>query len=70
MNHQDIVDRRESLGTEQSRALQTENARIQRELASLQELCGGMGHIYVHLKGTWNTMMPNRICAACGQDEK
>ena len=46
ITHQDIIDRLEALGTEYSAAYKAERARQEKERASLQELCGGLGHFF------------------------
>jgi hypothetical protein len=48
LTHQDIVDRRDQLRTESSKSYAAEQARIQKETEGLQELCGGLGHLYGH----------------------
>lgn len=67
MNHQDIADRLAALGREHGEAYQRERARIVKELESLRELCGGVGHIWgvpmVVLFGS------ARACVVCGQCE-
>jgi len=85
VNHQDIADRYRSLDDEELAALKAEKARIERERQSLQELCGGMGHIYTkveNLLGDWFTIGSDgssdssekrrampRRCAVCGRSE-
>lgn len=73
MNHQDIADRREALHNEKSRALEAEEARLAKEVESLQELCGGMGHIYINERSPFRFFDPahpvSRVCAACGKSE-
>lgn len=46
ITRQDIVDRRDVLKKEESEAYLREKARIKKETDSLQELCGGMGHVF------------------------
>lgn len=66
MTHQDIIDRREALGRERSKAYATEQARIAKELASLQELCGGLGHFFARSGEFFD---PTRRCVFCGLGE-
>ena len=46
MTHQDIVDQIQGLKTALSEAWKKERARIEAERLSLQELCGGLGHVF------------------------
>ena len=64
MNHQEIVERRDQLGVEQSAAYEAEQSRIAKELESLQELCGAMGHCWgVRRIGNW--AVAGKICVYC-----
>lgn len=70
MNHQDIVNRVEALGKERGAAYAAELARIDKERASLLELCGGLGHVF---KYPDFLVMPAecryRSCVCCGVRE-
>jgi hypothetical protein len=68
ITHQDISDRMDALGREHSAAYKLEVARIDKERASLQELCGRLGHFFKR-----NPLLPlsyrGRCCVFCGTAE-
>ena len=65
ITHQDIIDRLEKLGKEHGAAYAAEQARQRKERASLQELCGGIGHLYA--KSDWlnSVLARGRSCVFC-----
>jgi hypothetical protein len=69
ITHQDIIDRREALGKEYSAAYQRERARIDAEKASLQELCGGLGHFFAEYQGM-HSHLYGRQCVFCCKPER
>ena len=62
--HQEIIDRLEQLGREHGIAYDAEIARQKSERASLQELCGGIGHIYAKNRGL-GFLGSTRQCVFC-----
>lgn len=68
MTYQDIIDRIEALSREKSAAYRAEEARIKREHASLQELCGGLGHFYCKDRSPYG-FTGGRSCVFCLQPE-
>lgn len=64
MTHQDIVDRLQAVTSEQSAAYLTERARVQKDRESLQELCGGIGHVF-RLNVAYFSLVPKRTCVFC-----
>ena len=69
ITHQDIIDRLEALGTEYSAAYKVEKARQEKERASLQELCGGLGHFFAKDKSFPNVLREQRFCVYCNSAE-
>ena len=69
ITHQDIIDRLEKLGKENSAAYATELARQRKERASLQELCGGIGHFYTKSDWPISALGRDRSCVFCKMDE-
>ena len=67
VTHQDIADRIEALGREHSKAYEIERARINAERSSLQELCGGVGHIWG--SSELFVLTARRCCRICGAQE-
>ena len=68
MTHQEIVDRMEALGVESSAAYREAMARINKERESLQELCGGLGHVW-GAPPLWKAG-GYRACVVCHAPEK
>jgi len=68
ITHQEIADRIEALSHEHSAAYQAEQARIRKERGSLQELCGGVGHVLAKDRSVI-TCFNVRVCAICGATE-
>lgn len=63
ITHQEIADRLEALSKEHSKAYEAERQRIQAETRSLQELCGGVGHVWIRCR----LGLSGRVaCAICG----
>ena len=69
ITHQDIIDRLEALGTEYGAAYKIEQARQEKERASLQELCGGLGHFYAKDKSDLGFFRNTRSCVYCNAAE-
>ena len=65
ITHQDIIDRLEALGTEDSAAYKAEKARQEKERSSLQELCGGLGHLFAKDKSGFRVLENTRYCVYC-----
>ena len=65
ITHQNIIDRLDALGTEHSKAYEAEQARQRKERASLQELCGGIGHFYAKADGPMSGLSSTRSCVFC-----
>ena len=68
ITHQDIIDRIEELGREHGAAYKAERARQDKELASLQELCGGIGHFFAKERGGL-LLQTGRFCVFCNKRE-
>lgn len=66
ITQQDISDRIAAIGTERHQLVEAQQARFQAEVRSLQELCGGHGHVFTH---TWSLPSHRRVCAICGVGE-
>lgn len=64
ITHQNILDRVEALGGEYSAAYRLELARINKERQGLQELCGGLGHIWG--KSDFAIPVVGPVCRICG----
>ena len=69
ITHQDIIDRLETLGNEYSAAYKAEKARQERERASIEELCGGLGHFFAKDKSGFNILREQRFCVYCNPAE-
>lgn len=67
ITHQDIVDRWEALSHERSIAYRLEESRINAERLALQELCGGIGHVFLKVDSL--RMSTHRECAFCKAQE-
>ena len=65
ITHQNIIDRLEALGTEHSKAYEAEQDRQRKERASLQELCGGVGHFYTKADWPMSSLSGTRSCVFC-----
>lgn len=74
ITHQDIVDRIADLASQQFDAWKAEQARIAKERESLQELCGGLGHIFGEPKpfalNPASDAFGGRRCVFCEKREK
>lgn len=64
ITHQDIADRLEALRTQHSAAYAAERERISAETRSLQELCGGVGHVWVRGQLSFSGRLSCAICNA------
>ena len=69
ITHQDIIDRLEALGIEHSAAYKAETAKQEKERASLEELCGGIGHFFAKDRSVFGFMGSSRICVYCNASE-
>lgn len=66
MTHQEIIDRIEGVTREQAKAWKVVSDRARKEVESLQELCGGLGHIFALSRhGVFDTC-EGRRCVFCG----
>ena len=65
ITHQDIVDRRQALDRVHSEAYSRELDRIKKEKLSLQELCGGLGHVFAAGDYAVTRAKPRRHCVFC-----
>jgi len=66
MTHQEIIDRREAIARERYRLIMAQQAKFDAESRSLEELCGGIGHIHgdaPFFNGG------GRCCVVCGARE-
>ena len=69
ITHQDIIDRLEALGSEHGAAYKVEKARQEKERASLEELCGGIGHFFAKDKSSLGFLRSSRFCVYCNASE-
>lgn len=65
MNHQDIVTRRNELDDKESEIQLGQIAVIEAERKSLQELCGGMGHVFGAPPMGKRRIDDKRMCVFC-----
>lgn len=69
ITHQDIVDRREALhreGRAEVEQVQARvDARVRKELDSLRELCGDIGHVFAQSPFYEFGRKPGRCCVFC-----
>jgi len=65
MNHQDVVTRRDELDEKDANIRLAQIAAIEVERKSLQELCGGIGHVFGAPALGKRRLSGARVCVFC-----
>jgi hypothetical protein len=66
MTHQEIIDRLEAAAREHGVRAAASRAVFEKERSSLQELCGGLGHLFGYASMT-SAVLGCRQCLCCGE---